>query len=52
VNPRLTSNAYVSYNYADTAHRNSIVTRGKGFNKEKNKKKKGSYRGGQTDTNS
>ncbi len=29
-----------------------IVTRGKGFTKEKNKKKRGSYRGGEIDANS
>jgi len=29
-----------------------IVTRGKGFTKEKNKKKRGSYRGGEIDQSS
>jgi hypothetical protein len=50
VDPKLASNAYVSYDYADRAHQDLIVTRGKGFTKEKNKKKKGSYRGGPIDT--
>jgi hypothetical protein len=31
------------------AHEDLIVTKGKGFTKEKNKKKRGSYRGGQID---
>ena len=43
------SNAYQSYNYADRAYNDLSVTRGKGFTKEKNKKKRGSYRGGQID---
>ncbi|KAI9777604.1 MAG: hypothetical protein M1839_008658 [Geoglossum umbratile] len=50
VDPRLTSNAYIPYDYAERAHRDLIVTKGKGFTKEKNKKKRGSYRGGQIDT--
>lgn len=49
VEPKLASNAYVPYDYADRAHRDLIVTKGKGFTKEKNKKKRGSYRGGQID---
>jgi hypothetical protein len=36
--------------YADRAHHDLIVTKGKGFTKEKNKKKRGSYRGGYIDT--
>ena len=44
------SNAYQSYNYADRAYQDLSVTRGKGFTKEKNKKKRGSYRGGTIDT--
>jgi SRP40, C-terminal domain len=32
--------------YGAKAHRDLIVTRGDGFRKEKNKKKRGSYRGG------
>jgi hypothetical protein len=43
------SNTYVSYDYADRAYNDLIVTRGKGFTKEKNKKKRGSYRGGMID---
>ena len=46
VDERLASNAYVPYDYAQKAHEDLIVTRGKGFTKEKNKKKRGSYRGG------
>jgi hypothetical protein len=34
------------------AHADLIVTRGKGFTKEKNKKKKGSYSGGMIDQSS
>ncbi|KAH0830710.1 hypothetical protein J3R83DRAFT_2188 [Lanmaoa asiatica] len=33
--------------YGGRAHRDLIVTRGAGFRKEKNKKKRGSYRGGE-----
>ena len=43
------SNKYVSYDYADRAYQDLSVTRGKGFTKEKNKKKRGSYRGGTID---
>ncbi|RMD44635.1 hypothetical protein DV735_g568, partial [Chaetothyriales sp. CBS 134920] len=43
------SNAYQSYEYADRAYKDLSVTRGKGFTKEKNKKKRGSYRGGPID---
>ncbi|QIW96633.1 hypothetical protein AMS68_002151 [Peltaster fructicola] len=50
VDPRFASNAYVFYDYADRAHQDLIVTKGKGFTKEKNKKKRGSYRGGMIDT--
>lgn len=32
--------------YGEKANRDLIVTRGAGFRKEKNKKKRGSYRGG------
>ncbi|KAH9066479.1 SRP40, C-terminal domain-containing protein [Lactarius vividus] len=35
------------YDYGTQASRDLIVTRGDGFRKEKNKKKRGSYRGGQ-----
>lgn len=41
VDPKFASNAYVSYDYADRAHRDLVVTKGKGFTKEKNKKKRG-----------
>ena len=44
------SNNYQSYDYADRAHKDLSVTKGKGFTKEKNKKKRGSYRGGLIDT--
>lgn len=46
------SNKYVPYNYADRAYNDLSVTRGKNFTKEKNKKKRGSYRGGTIDTSS
>ncbi|KAL8651108.1 MAG: hypothetical protein Q9226_004854 [Calogaya cf. arnoldii] len=45
----LASNAYQPYDYAERAHQDLIVTKGKGFTKEKNKKKRGSYRGGVID---
>lgn len=38
---KLASNAYVPYDYAQKAHQDLIVTKGKGFTKEKNKKKRG-----------
>ncbi|KAG5294623.1 hypothetical protein I7I48_11206 [Histoplasma ohiense] len=43
------SNAYIPYSYAERAYKDLSVTRGKGFTKEKNKKKRGSYRGGPID---
>lgn len=49
VDPRLASNAFVPHEYGLKAHEDLIVTRGKGFTKEKNKKKRGSYRGGRID---
>jgi hypothetical protein len=49
VDERLASNAYVPYDYAQRAHQDLIVTKGKGFTKEKNKKKRGSYKGGYID---
>lgn len=49
VDPKLASNAYRSHDYGDRAHNDLSVTRGKGFQKEKNKKKRGSYRGGAID---
>jgi hypothetical protein len=39
----------VSISYSQRAHEDLIVTKGKGFTKEKNKKKRGSYRGGAID---
>jgi hypothetical protein len=52
VDPRFASNAYVSYDYAERAHRDLSVTKGKGFTKEKNKKKRGAYKGGIINTES
>lgn len=43
------TNDYKSYAYAERAYKDLSVTRGKGFTKEKNKKKRGSYRGGPID---
>ncbi|KAL8783464.1 MAG: hypothetical protein Q9213_004601 [Squamulea squamosa] len=47
--PSLASNAYQPYDYAERAHQDLSITKGKGFTKEKNKKKRGSYRGGVID---
>lgn len=44
---RFTDNAHA---WGQKAHEDLIVTKGKGFTKEKNKKKRGSYRGGFIDT--
>ena len=41
VDPKFGSNQYVPYDYADRAYRDLSVTKGKGFTKEKNKKKRG-----------
>ncbi|KAI9678814.1 MAG: hypothetical protein M1817_005873 [Caeruleum heppii] len=49
VDAKMSSNAYVPYEYADQAFKDLSVTKGKGFTKEKNKKKRGSYRGGAID---
>lgn len=50
VDDRFSSNKYVPYDYANKAHQDLIVTKGKGFTKEKNKKKKGQgFRGGMID---
>lgn len=50
VEERFASNKYVPYDYANKAHQDLIVTKGKGFTKEKNKKKKGQgFRGGMID---
>lgn len=43
VDPRFASNDYVPYDYANRAYQDLSVTRGKGFTKEKNKKKRGTY---------
>ncbi|MCJ1341174.1 hypothetical protein MMC09_006470 [Bachmanniomyces sp. S44760] len=50
VDAKLSSNAYVPYDYAERAHQDLIVTKGKDFTKEKNKKKRGAYRGGMIET--
>jgi SRP40, C-terminal domain len=51
VHPGLTSNEYNAgeSNYGAKASKDLIVTRGDGFRKEKQKKKRGSYRGGAID---
>lgn len=49
IDPKLASNKYINYDYAERAHRDLSVTKGKYFTKEKNKKKRGSYRGGMID---
>ena len=41
VDPKFASNNYVPYEYADRAFQDLSVTKGKGFTKEKNKKKRG-----------
>ncbi|KDQ61146.1 hypothetical protein JAAARDRAFT_123924, partial [Jaapia argillacea MUCL 33604] len=51
-NEQLMDNRYeskggISNDYGERANRDLIVTRGAGFRKEKNKKKRGSYRGGE-----
>lgn len=49
VDEKFKSNQYQPYDYADRAHQDLVVTKGRGFTKEKNKKKRGSYRGGAID---
>lgn len=49
VETKLASNAYIPHDYGERAHQDLSVTKGKGFTKEKNKKKRGSYRGGAID---
>ncbi|KAF8205662.1 SRP40, C-terminal domain-containing protein, partial [Mycena galopus ATCC 62051] len=44
---RYEQKAAPSNDYGQRAHNDLIVTRGAGFRKEKNKKKRGSYRGGE-----
>ncbi len=50
VDPRLASNAFNAHGWGQKAHDDLVVTKGKDFTKEKNKKKRGSYRGGLIDT--
>jgi len=50
VDPRFASNAYVPNDYSERAYQDLVVTKGKNFTKEKNKKKRGSYKGGAIDT--
>jgi hypothetical protein len=50
VDPKFSDNSFAGHDWGRKAHEDLIVTRGKGFTKEKNKKKKGSYRGGRIDT--
>lgn len=52
---KLKSNAFsdksgAAGSYGEKAYRDLLHTRGKGFRQEKNKKKRGSYRGGAIDT--
>ena len=42
IDPRYASNAYVPNDYSERAHQDLSITKGKGFTKEKNKKKRGS----------
>ena len=42
IDPKFASNAYVSNEYGERAHQDLLVTKGKRFTKEKNKKKRGS----------
>jgi hypothetical protein len=50
VDPRFASNKYVPNDYSERAYQDLSVTKGKGFTKEKNKKKRGAYKGGYLDT--
>lgn len=52
VEDKFRSNAFEdnSHGWGYKAHQDLIVTKGKGFTKEKNKKKRGSYKGGAIDT--
>ena len=43
----MSAKAGPSNDYGQKAHEDLIITRGAGFRKEKNKKKRGSYRGGE-----
>ncbi|PHH71072.1 hypothetical protein CDD80_5544 [Ophiocordyceps camponoti-rufipedis] len=51
VDARFSSNGYVPMDYSRRAYEDLVVTKGKGFTKEKNKKKRGSFRGGAIDIN-
>lgn len=52
VEQKFSSNEYRPYDYADRAHKDLSITKGKGFTKEKNKKKRGQkFRGGTIDIN-
>lgn len=52
VEDKFRSNAFEdnAHGWGQKAHEDLIVTKGKGFTKEKNKKKRGSYKGGPIDT--
>lgn len=52
VEEKFRSNAFEdnAHGWGRKAHEDLIVTKGKGFTKEKNKKKRGSYKGGAIDT--
>ncbi|KAI8805756.1 SRP40, C-terminal domain-containing protein [Cladochytrium replicatum] len=57
IDERLKDNSFIAKigaenSYGLKAHQDLIVTRGKGFRTEKNKKKRGSYRGGKIDMGS
>lgn len=53
IEARFSSNAYVPYDYAQRAYNDLSVVKGKGFTKEKNKKKRGQgFRGGTIDIES
>ncbi|PFH54138.1 hypothetical protein AMATHDRAFT_135452, partial [Amanita thiersii Skay4041] len=47
VDNRYEAKAGPANDYGQRAHKDLSVTRGSGFRKEKNKKKRGSYRGGE-----
>lgn len=53
VEQKFRSNAFEdnAHGWGRKAHEDLIVTKGKGFTKEKNKKKRGSYKGGAIDMN-
>merc|ERR1739848_23635 len=49
VDEKFADNSWAHVDYSKRAHEDLIVTKGKGFTKEKNKKKKGSFKGGLID---